>query len=330
MRFVLKQALCLVLLFPQFILHAQKTVTVHGEYTYVVPGDESLDQAKVTALERAKISILADTFGTVVGATSTIAVATENGSSDISQFTLGESSVKGEWIETIGEPEYHILYSDTGLVINVKVRGKAREIVSAGVDVRARILRNGTDDRFEAETRLWDNYYTDYRAVVWLAKEHGIPFIATNVPRRYANSVKNGGLEALEAFSEEARRYIAPLPIPFEYDEGKSREAFGMMLMMGGKTAGDLRLLAEAQAVKDATMAWFISRHLDGKFLHLNGSYHSDFKEGIIPYLLKYRPETTLATVTFLRAEDISRLGEEQKGRADFYVCIPETMVTSY
>ena len=187
-----------------------------------------------------------------------------------------------------------------------------------------------TDDRFEAETRLWDNYYTDYRAVVWLAKEHGIPFIATNVPRRYANSVKNGGLEALEAFSEEARRYIAPLPIPFEYDEGKSREAFGMMLMMGGKTAGDLRLLAEAQAVKDATMAWFISRHLDGKFLHLNGSYHSDFKEGIIPYLLKYRPETTFATVTFLRTEDISRLGEEQKGRADFYVCIPETMVTSY
>lgn len=187
-----------------------------------------------------------------------------------------------------------------------------------------------TEDRFEAETRLWDNYYTDYRAVVWLAKEHGIPFIATNVPRRYANSVKNGGLEALEAFSEEARRYIAPLPIPFEYDEGKSREAFGMMLMMGGKTAGDLRLLAEAQAVKDATMAWFISRHLDGKFLHLNGSYHSDFKEGIIPYLLKYRPETTLATVTFLRTEDILRLGEEQKGRADFYVCIPETMVTSY
>lgn len=167
MRFVLKQALCLVLLFPQFILHAQKTVTVHGEYTYVVPGDESLDQAKVTALERAKISILADTFGTVVGATSTIAVATENGSADISQFTLGESSVKGEWIETIGEPEYHILYSDTGLVINVKVRGKAREIVSAGVDVSVRILRNGTDDRFEAaDFKDGDDLYLSFSSPV--------------------------------------------------------------------------------------------------------------------------------------------------------------------
>ena len=74
-----------------------------------------------------------------------------NGSSDISQFTLGESSVKGEWIETTGEPEYRIVYSDAGLAINVKVRGKAREIVSAGIDINAKILRNGTDDRFESE-----------------------------------------------------------------------------------------------------------------------------------------------------------------------------------
>ena len=151
MRVAFALALCMALLLPQTILHAQKIIPVHGEYTYIVPGNESLDQAKVTALERAKISILADTFGTVVGATSTITVSSENGSSDISQFTLGESSVKGEWIETTGEPEYRIVYSDAGLAINVKVRGKAREIVSAGIDINAKILRNGTDDRFESE-----------------------------------------------------------------------------------------------------------------------------------------------------------------------------------
>lgn len=151
MRVAFTLALCVVLLLPRTILHAQKIIPVHGEYTYIVPGNESLDQAKVTALERAKISILADTFGTVVGATSTITVSSENGSSDIRQFTLGESSVKGEWIETTGEPEYRIVYSDAGLAINVKVRGKAREIMSAGIDINAKILRNGTDDRFESE-----------------------------------------------------------------------------------------------------------------------------------------------------------------------------------
>lgn len=185
-------------------------------------------------------------------------------------------------------------------------------------------------DRFEAEARLWDNYSTDYYPVVFFAKENNIPFIATNVPRRYANAVKNDGLEALKSFSEEALRYIAPLPIPFEYDEAKSQEAFGMMQLMGGKTHGDSRKLAEAQAIKDATMAWFIAKNIKHKFVHINGSFHSDNRDGIIPYLLKYRPNTTIGTVTSVRQESIEALDKENKGRADFYICVPENMVTSY
>lgn len=34
-------------------------------------------------------------------------------------------------------------------------------------------------DRFGAEARLWDNYGTDYHPIVFFAKEHGIPFVAT-------------------------------------------------------------------------------------------------------------------------------------------------------
>lgn len=70
-------------------------------------------------------------------------------------------------------------------------------------------------DRFGAEARLWDNYETDYHPIVFFAKEQGIPFVATNVPRRYANSVRNHGLEILDSLSEEARCSDAPLPIPF-------------------------------------------------------------------------------------------------------------------
>ena len=73
--------------------------------------------------------------------------------------------------------------------------------------------QNISYDRFEAEARLWDNYRTDYYPVVFFAKEHHIPFIATNIPRRYANIVKNKGFEALDSLSEEAKRYIAPLPL---------------------------------------------------------------------------------------------------------------------
>lgn len=147
-------------------------------------------------------------------------------------------------------------------------------------------------DRFEEEARLWPNYSTDYSPVVYFAKENKIPFIATNVPRRYANAVKNGGLEVLDSLSDEAKRYIAPLPISFNYDEKESEAAFSMMNMMGGQKSGDNYKLAQAQAVKDATMGWFIAHNMKDKFLHINGSYHSDWKGGIIPYLLQYRPGT--------------------------------------
>ena len=39
-------------------------------------------------------------------------------------------------------------------------------------------------ERFGAEARLWDNYETDYHPIVFFAKEHGLPFVATNAPRR--------------------------------------------------------------------------------------------------------------------------------------------------
>ncbi|MCM1108346.1 MAG: ChaN family lipoprotein [Clostridium sp.] len=185
-------------------------------------------------------------------------------------------------------------------------------------------------DRFEAEARLWDNYSTDYYPVVFFAKENNIPFVATNVPRRYANVVKSKGLSYLDSLSDEAKRYLPPLPVPFTYDEEKSNEAFGMMQLLGGKTHGDSRLLAEAQAIKDATMAWFIARNLKHKFLHINGSYHSDNSGGIIPYLLKYRPGTTVGIITTVRQESVESLDEENLGRADFYICVPEDMTTSY
>lgn len=187
-----------------------------------------------------------------------------------------------------------------------------------------------TYDRFEGEARLWPNFSTDYYPVVYFAKENQIPFIATNIPRRYANAVKNGGFEALDSFSDKAKQYMPPLPIVFDYNEKESEAAFGMMNMMGGHKAGDSHKLAQAQAIKDAAMGWFIARNMKDRFLHINGSYHSDWKGGIIPYLLRYRPGTSIVTVTFVRQESIDKLDEENKGRADFYVCVPEDMVTSY
>ncbi len=90
-------------------------------------------------------------------------------------------------------------------------------------------------DRFEAEARLWDNYSTDYYPVVFFAKEAWYSVYCYQYPRRYANSVKNGGLEVLDSLSAEAKKYIAPFLFLFEYNEKESEAAFSLMNMMGGK-----------------------------------------------------------------------------------------------
>lgn len=187
-------------------------------------------------------------------------------------------------------------------------------------------------DRFETEARLWPNYSTDYYPVVYYAKDNGIPFVATNVPRRYANAVNGGGLGVLDNFSEEARSYIAPLPIPFEYDTIAADAKFGIMQMLSQRTPEEMRSLAEAQALKDATMGWFIARNMkpDTRFVHINGTMHSNSGDGIIPYLLHYRPGTRIATVTSVREDEIDNLDPTYLDMADFYIVVPVDFPTSY
>lgn len=184
-----------------------------------------------------------------------------------------------------------------------------------------------SSDRFEEEARLWPNYVTDYAAVVGLGREYGLRVIATNVPRRYANMVKNGGFESLDKLSAEAKKLMAPLPIDYVQDE----EVAGMFgMMMGGSEHSEPENMAKAQALKDATMGWFIARNLKSKFVHLNGNYHSDFKKGIVSYLNKYRPDLKIVTVCSVRQDEMDKLSGENEGRADFYICVPTDMTMTY
>ena len=130
---------------------AQKTEKVCGEYTYYAPENVTPEQAKQTALERAKLDALAEKFGTTIAQNNATVVNNENGKSDVQFLSLGSSEVKGEWIETTKEPEYQISYEKDMLVVKVSVCGKAREIVGVEIDFTAKILRNGTEARYESE-----------------------------------------------------------------------------------------------------------------------------------------------------------------------------------
>ena len=43
--------------------------------------------------------------------------------------------------------------------------------------------------QLDSTARLWSNHKTDYKPLVDFAKDNKLPFIATNIPRRYASTV---------------------------------------------------------------------------------------------------------------------------------------------
>jgi hypothetical protein len=146
---------------------AQKTEKVTATYTYYAPENVTLEEAKRTALERAKLTAIADAFGTLVTQSNSTLVTNQNGQTDSRFFSLGGSEVKGEWIETTKEPVYDIRYDGGMLVVSVEVSGRIREIVSAGIDFTAKILRNGTEEKFEScEFRSGDDMYLYFKSPV--------------------------------------------------------------------------------------------------------------------------------------------------------------------
>ena len=189
------------------------------------------------------------------------------------------------------------------------------------------------ESSFEREVRLWKNYQTDYKPLLIFAKEKGLKFVASNIPRRYASVVASGGFEALQKVSPEALKYIAPLPV--EYDP--ELPCYKDMLKMDGSIGGAMdnkvnENLPKAQAIKDATMANSITNYRKNNqvVIHYNGSYHSDRHMGIIWYLNKYNPSDKVATITTVLQDEIDKMSDENKGIADFVIVIPSSMTRTY
>ena len=185
-----------------------------------------------------------------------------------------------------------------------------------------------SQNRFEAEVRLWPNYQTDYKPLVELARQEQLRFVATNIPRRYASMVAAGGFESLEALSDQAKAFLPVLPVEYDPD----LNAYSAMMNMEGPGNHMNQNFPKAQAVKDATMAHFILKNWSqGKlFLHINGAYHSDNFESIYWYLKNKNSELQIVTITTVSQKDITSLEEEFIGRADYIVCVDNDMTSTH
>ncbi len=183
-----------------------------------------------------------------------------------------------------------------------------------------------TSRQLDTLARLWPNYQTDYAPLVDFAKDNHLNFIATNIPRRYANRVYKKGFKVLDTLSHQEKAWIAPLPIAFDSELPNYKKILTMFGSHGSPK------LVMAQAIKDATMASFILKNyqVGHLFMHYNGTYHSNNYEGILWYLKKERTDLNYATISTVSQDNIYRLLKENINLADFIICIDSDMTKTY
>jgi uncharacterized iron-regulated protein len=183
-----------------------------------------------------------------------------------------------------------------------------------------------TQKKFEEESRFWKNYKSDYKAIVEFCKTNQIPFYATNAPGRYVNAVYNQGIDVIDKLSPEALKFLPTQPIHFNMEVA----CYSKMIQDMGGHGGDK--IAYAQAVRDASMAEIIENNYQPgtKFVHLNGTYHSDYHEGIVYYLKRIKPELKILVLSTIYEINPKTLSESNRGKADFYLSIHNDMTRSY
>lgn len=188
--------------------------------------------------------------------------------------------------------------------------------------LQGKITAKGLD----SSARLWKNYKTDYAPLVNFAKEKNLAFIATNVPRKFASLVARGGFENLSNLTVEEKSWIAPQPMAYDANLPGYQK---MLTMMGEHTSPNM---PKAQALKDATMAHFIfSNWTPGSlFIHYNGSYHSEYQEGISWYLKRSKADIKIATIATVSQKEIDSLLPEHLLKADYIICVEEDMTGTY
>ncbi len=189
------------------------------------------------------------------------------------------------------------------------------------------------ETEFLAQTRPWARYTTDYRALIELARAHGWPVVAANVPRRLASTVSRVGLGALDSLSAADRAFAArelscPRDAYFERfaEEVKSHSPPGGAAAANDPAAAATVRLYEAQCLKDETMGESIAVALaragrGAIVVHFNGAFHTDGGLGTAARARRRAPNAKALVVTAIPVADPGLADSSAfAGRADYVI----------
>jgi uncharacterized iron-regulated protein len=201
------------------------------------------------------------------------------------------------------------------------------------------------EEHFLKSSRAWENYNSDYRALVEFSKNNNVNIIAANAPGRYVNMVSRLGKDSLWALPEETKKFLPPLPYPdasLEYRERfnetmrfhnftsqvskSSQEPHGDAMEAGSSEVFQdyLTRFLEAQSLWETSMAWSIASYLranpEDRVININGSFHTDYSLGIPEHLDKYLPGLETMTISIVPSQQFPEFDESMKNLADFII----------
>lgn len=182
---------------------------------------------------------------------------------------------------------------------------------------------------FRREARVWGNYQTGYRPLVELAKAHGIPVVAANLPADLQRELAMKGAAALSSLTA-GERAMLPLEIHPPHDGYWSRLGRRLRDRFHGHDAS-ASLEARRYAVQnlwDNSMAQAALEALQADrertVLLIAGGFHVEYGQGIAHQIRVREPATDLALVTILPTFDLQGIEpESDRARADYVVYTP-------
>jgi len=339
MRFACLAALCLI---GVATVHAQSadslTITEDHFRVYTATGEPSSLDAIFAAMQETDVVYVGETHNDPVG----------------------------HWLE-------HALFKGAHERYGIATDGQAARPVTLSMEMFQRDVQfildeylNGliSERHFQASSRPWQNYETDYRPMVEYAKEHGLTVIAANAPRRYVNRVSREGPQSLDVLSDHAKSFLAPLPYTKASDAYRAkwdalmREAMASMPAAKHDTTKSDDAAAEtdesgeeaeakqaeapaspsmhsgpsymldAQSLWDATMAYGIveglMRQPDALVLHMVGAFHVERNVGTPEHVRLYRPGTRSIIVSLRPHDDVTSFDAEQFGGLGDFVILTD------
>lgn len=159
----MRKLICLVCIFVIFSVRAEDIKVIDAFYRYPLPDNCSHSEAKAIAMDRAIAEALEREYGSKVQSETWSEVHSSEEDTRTDIWRIGSSMVKGQWIETIGEPKFTFVTDGNSVVLEVRMRGRTMATSDRNIDLDINTIcvnKEGKlkSQRFQSGDRLEVNF----------------------------------------------------------------------------------------------------------------------------------------------------------------------------